>query len=167
MDGPWVGCACLSDLSRIVTDMPGSLPSLDLLAAEADRERDAVLRHTDAVETKGGVVLGAAAALTALGTTSPLRVVALPASLLAALAAVGVLWPRQFPTRDLRLTRERYLASEPAFTSLMLLDSTIEMVERARRMLERKAFCLQIAAALLVLAGGAIATGTIDAAIGG
>ncbi len=157
----------MSHVGRTVTDMSGSLPSLELLAAEADRERDAVLRHTDAVETKGGVILGAAAALTALGTASPLRVVALPSSLLAALAAVGVLWPRLFPIRDLRLTRERYLASEPAFTSLMLLDSTIEMVERTRRMLERKARCLQIAAALLVLAGSAIATGTIEGSIGG
>jgi hypothetical protein len=139
---------------------------MELLAAETQRERDAVLRHTDALETKGGVILGAAAALTALGTSSPWRAVALPLSLLTALAAIGVLWPRRFPTRDLRLTRDRFLTSDPTFTWLMLLDSNIEMVERSRRLLDRKAARLKLAAALLVLTGVALAGGTIERSIG-
>ena len=147
--------------------MPESLPSLHLLAEEAHRERDAVLRHTDAVDTKGGVLLGAAAALTALGTSAPWRIASLPISVAAALTAIGVLWPRDFPARQLQLSRDRYITSDPRFTSLMLLDSTIEIIERYRQSLEIKTRRLKLAASLLVLAGVVQASGTIVQSIGG
>jgi hypothetical protein len=147
--------------------MPDSLPSLNILRVEATRERELVLRHADAVDTKAGVVLGAAAALTALGSTSPWQVGALPLCVLAACAAVGVLWPAEFRSRELAATRHVYLTSEPEFTELMLLDSTIELVELSRRGLETKAKRLKFAAVLLLLAGVVLTTGTITTALGG
>jgi hypothetical protein len=147
--------------------MPESLPSLDLLCDEVHRELDAYLRHTDAVETKAGVVLAAAGALTVLGGTSAWRIPALVAAVLAALAAVGVLWPRVLPRRALRDTRDAYLRSERLFTELMLLDSGIEDVEATQRTLRTKTFWLKRAGGLLALAGALHAIGTMALVLGG
>ena len=45
------------------------LPSLDSVAHEVERGREAQLRHMDAVDTKAGVVLGSAGALVAIAAT--------------------------------------------------------------------------------------------------
>jgi len=143
------------------------MPSLDLLGEEVRRELDAYLRHTDAVETKAGVVLAAAGALTALGSQSSWRVPALIVSVLAALAAVRVLWPGVLPRRALRETRDAYLRSERRFTELMLLDSGIEVVEATQRNLHIKTLWLKRAGCLLALAAALHAVGTIVFVAGG
>ena len=147
--------------------MPESLPSLDLLGEEVRRELDAYLRHTDAVETKAGVVLAAAGALTVLAGTSPWRVPALVAAVSSAFAAVGVLWPRVLPRRALRDTRDAYLRSERRFTELMLLDTGIEEVEATQRALRTKTGWLKRAGGLLALAVVLQAVGTMALVLGG
>lgn len=77
-----------------------------------------------------GVMLGAAGALAAIGTSSPWRIPALLIAVLAAFAAIRVLWPQRFPARELRAIRDTYLTSDRNFTELMLLDSGIRIVER-------------------------------------
>lgn len=112
-------------------------------------------------------MLGAAGALAAIGTSNPWRIPALLIAILAAIAAIRVLWPQRFPTRELRAIRETYLTSDRRFTELMLLDSGIGLVERMQTNLERRARWLRRAAALLVLSGMLHALGSIGALIGG
>jgi hypothetical protein len=128
---------------------------------------DAYLRHTDAVETKAGVVLAAAGALSALGGVSPWRVPALGVSILAALAALRALVPRVVPRLALRETRDAYLRSERRFTELMLLDSGIRVVELMQRTLQVKTSWLRRASLLLALAAAFHGVGSIMVAAGG
>ena len=61
-------------------------------------------------------------------------------------------WPRRFWSTDLRPLRDRYLAAEPEFTSLRLLDTQIDMAQQTGAILRSKAFRLKEAMITLAIA---------------
>ena len=148
--------------------MPDALPSLDLIAAEVAHERDAQLRHMDAVDTKAGIVLGAAGALVAIASTrlTVELIGGLTIGLGSALLAMTVLLPYSFPGWDLRGLRDRFLRSETGFARLHVVDTQIVMVERMKALLERKARRLKFAIRLLAAATFCLGVGSI-VSIGG
>ena len=80
-------------------------------------------------------------------------------AVLAGLCALGSFWPRRYWTTDLRAFRENYLAAEPEFARLHLLDSQIVFAERAHRTLARKVMLLKLSMAILSIAILALAVG--------
>jgi hypothetical protein len=119
--------------------------SIDVVVDEVRSERGAQLSHFDAIDTKAGVLLGFAGAIVALsgGSTGSLVGLGRIAAVLAGLLALGSFWPRKYWTTDLRGLRDSYLAAEPEFTRLHLVDSQIVFAERAHHTLERKALLLK------------------------
>ena len=68
--------------------------------------------------------------------------------------------PARFPTW--RLTDLRgYVRAEPELTRVVLLDTTIVMIQRMKTVLEWKARCLKVAAVVLTLAIATSAAGTL------
>ncbi len=135
--------------------------SIEVVAHEVRSERAAQLSHFDAIDTKAGVLLGFAGAIVALssGASWPILAAGRWFAVLAGLFVLGSFWPRKYWTTDLRSLREAYLAAEPAFTQLHLLDSQIVFTERAHRTLERKAVLLKCSMGTLGLAIVALALG--------
>lgn len=138
-----------------------ALRSLDVVVREAQGELDAQLRHFDALDSRAGVVLGFAGALVALAPHDPALLI-----LSGRLAAVGsgmwslsTFWPRTVTTTNLRHLRDAYLAADPAFTRLRLLDTPIGMAERLSTDLRKKARRLKLAMISLAIAVLLIAVG--------
>jgi hypothetical protein len=72
---------------------------------------------------------------------------------------VASFWPRRFWHTDLQELRDSYLAAQPEFTRLRLLDTQILFAERVQRTLVRKAALLKaamiaMATSILLSAGG-------------
>jgi hypothetical protein len=136
---------------------PLSTASLDPILAQVGREREAQLRHFDALDTKAGVILGFAGALVALAPSGNLIVDGGRAlSVVSGLLALWTFWPRSYPVLELRNLRNLYLAAEPEFTELHLLDVQVEMAERGAISLVRKAWRLKLAMSALAI--GAVLT---------
>lgn len=133
--------------------MSESLPSLDLISDELHREHDDHIRHLEAFEARAGILLGASAALAAIGAQhmTPARAPGVVAAVLATLAALWTLIPQQHPAWDTSRLRG-YLRAEPSFTRLAMLDAEIAALARIKLGLERKRSLLRAAAALLALA---------------
>ena len=142
--------------------MSKSLPSLDLIARRVDAEHDAHIRHADALDAKAGIVLGFSGALAAIGRSSatPLRIAGLTLAVVAALAALGAIVPARFPTWRLTDLRD-YVRAEPELTRVVLLDTTIVMIQQMKTVLERKALRLKVAVVVLTLAISISAAGTL------
>lgn len=70
-------------------------------------------------------------------------------------------WPRSYQLTNLRTLRSRYLAAEPSFTQLRVLDSQIDMFETTLDTLRSKARRLRAAMIALALAAALVATGLI------
>jgi len=107
--------------------------------------------HTLMRSTKAGIVLGFSGALVALSRVPGQWLVSAGrwAAFASGAASVLSFWPRKCWTTDLRALRDGYLAMEPAFTMLKLLDTQILMVERGRKTLDRKGGLLKIAMLML------------------
>lgn len=144
--------------------MPESMPSLDLIAGEIRAERDALVRHLDALDAKAGIVLGSAGVVAAIAAqrVSATYGTGLGISVLAALTALAALIPQRLPVWDVDDLR-RYVVAEPVFTTTTMLDSSIDMVRELKLVLELKIDRLRVAALLLGLAVVATAFGTIVA----
>ena len=142
--------------------MAESLPSLELIAQRVEAEHDAHVRHADALDTKAGIVLGFSGAMAAIGFAhgEGSRLPGLVLAVLAAVLALAAIVPAQFPTWQLTDLR-RYVGAEPDLTRLVLLDTTIVMIQRIKRRLEWKARCLKVAVIVLTLAIAATAAGTL------
>ena len=106
--------------------------SLEVVREEARAERDVQLKHFDSIDTKAGIVLGFAGALVALvsGRRTTLVELGRTVAVLSGFLSLWTFWPRRYWSTDLRPLREKYLAAEPEFTRLRLLDTHIEMAER-------------------------------------
>ena len=135
--------------------------SIQVVAEEVRSERAAQLSHFDAVDTKAGVLLGFAGAIVALssGSSGSLAASGRWLAVLAGLFALSSFWPRRYWTTDLRGLREAYLAAEPEFTELHLLDSQIVFAERAHQTLGRKVLLLKASMGTLGLAIVVLAIG--------
>ena len=97
-------------------------------------ERDHQLQHFDALDQKAGIVLGFAGALVALAPARPevLLSLARAAAVVSGFLCLSTFWPRRYWSTDLRPLRDKYLAAEPSFTRLRLLDTQIDH-DRAER----------------------------------
>jgi hypothetical protein len=127
--------------------------SLEPILDEVRAEREAQLRHFDALDTKAGILLGFAAALIALSPTGPLlahlgRVTAAISGFL----SLAAFWPRGYRGTNTRRLRDKYLASDAAFTRLHLLDTQVAMAETMRPILLTKARLLKMAMVGLAMA---------------
>lgn len=127
--------------------------SLDVVAEEVRREREAQLSHFDSLDAKAGIVLGFAGAVAALiSNGGAVALAARTVSVLAALMALGAFWPRQFEITDVRALRDKYLGAHARFTLRILVDTHIAMLEHTATLLHRKARRLRFSMAGLVLA---------------
>jgi hypothetical protein len=140
------------------------LRSLDPILEEVRSERAGQLRHFEALDGKAGIILGFAGALVALAPTGTL-IVDLGRSAAAArgVLALATFWPRGYWATNLLQLRNLYLAAEPEFTKLNLLDTQIGMSVQLGRLLRGKAIRLKWAMTLLALAALLTAVGlTVD-----
>jgi hypothetical protein len=133
--------------------------SLSVVREEVRVERDAQLRHFDSIDAKAGILLGFAGALVAL---SPIRTDALVevgryVAVVSGFLSLWAFWPRRYWSTNLRPLRDRYLAAEPEFTSLRLLDTQIDMAEHTAEVLRSKA--VRLKAAMIALAIAVLLTG--------
>lgn len=134
--------------------MDRGLPSVPLISAAADREREIQLRHFESLDTKAGLILGFSGVLIAL-TSDRVTVVALIAraiGVLAATVALAAFAPRGFPSIDIHVIRRRYLRTESKITELVLLDIRVAAITRGSWLLGRKVKRLRTATAVLVMA---------------
>lgn len=138
------------------------MESLNLLLECVQRERDAQLRHFDALDSKAGILLGFAGALITLspGLDSWARAISLTMLALAAGLGVGAFFPRRMPTLDVVNLRE-YMRADEEFTKLRLHDSQLEMVSQGTLVLHRKALLLKLAVVSLGVGAVTIALGII------
>ena len=137
--------------------------ALDVVEQVVLYERDAQLKHWDALDAKAGVMLGFAGALAALAPAdvNALVDVGRLTAVAGALVAVWAFWPRGYGSVKVRAFRERYLASEPTFARLHLTDSQIAAAEELAVTLDRKATRVKWAMALLAAAAMLVAVGLI------
>lgn len=128
--------------------------SLSVLDTEVRDQLASQLSHFESLDAKAGVLLGFAGLFVALapGSDSTWIDVARFAGVVSAVLALLAFLPRNYPVLDLLRLRQRYLSAEPDFTRLTLLDTHIQMLEQARRLIEQKASRLKIAIGALLLA---------------
>jgi hypothetical protein len=123
-----------------------AIRSLEPILDEVRAEREAQLRHFDALDTKAGILLGFAAALIALSPTGALLAhVGRVTAAISGFLALAAFWPRGYWGTDTRQLRDKYLGSETAFTTLHLLDTQVAMAETLRSLLLTKARLLKLA----------------------
>jgi hypothetical protein len=132
---------------------PDRVRSLDIVFDEVRAERDHQLQYFDALDQKAGIVLGFAGALVALAPPRPdlLLIVGRAAAVLSGFFCLSTFWPRRYWSTDLRPFRDKYLAAEPSFTRLRLLDTKIEMIERIGTIVRGKALRLKLAMSALAI----------------
>ena len=133
------------------------------MLSTAETERGRQLSHFEGLDNKAGVILGFSGAIAALATdieTIPARF-GIGVAVLAALLALLAFIPRAYPLFDLRKLRNRYLSAESEFTRLRVLDTSIDMYERANVVLARKAKFLLAAMATLVVGVLLLGIGTL------
>lgn len=91
--------------------------SIDMVGGEVHAERAAQLGHFDAVDTKAGVVLGFAGAITPLSAapSGPLTAAGAIAAVVSGLFALMSFWPRKYWRTDLRgSAASTWLRSQPS-----------------------------------------------------
>ncbi|HEX2031738.1 MAG TPA: hypothetical protein VHL78_10100 [Actinomycetota bacterium] len=126
--------------------------SLDVILEEVRIERQAQLRHFDALDAKAGIILGFAGALVALAPAGPVLLdISRFAAALSGFLALSTFWPRGYWAIELRRIRDLYLAAEPTFTRLRILDTQIWMAEELGGVLHSKARRLKSAMGALAI----------------
>lgn len=134
--------------------------SLEEILQQVRSEREAQLRHFDALDSKAGIILGFSGALVALAQRGDALVaVGRYAAVVSGLLALWTFWPRRFEVIELRALRNLYLGSEPAFTRVRLLDTQIAMAEKLASSLHGKARRLKLSMAALASAALLVALG--------
>lgn len=128
--------------------------SLDVVREEVRAERGAQLQHFDSIDTKAGILLGFAGALVALapGRTTVLVQAGRAVAVVSGFLALWTVWPRRYWSTNLRSLRDKYLAAEPQFTLLQVVDTQIDMAERMAEILHRKGTHLKRAMVALAAA---------------
>jgi hypothetical protein len=131
-----------------------------LILEETRSEYQAQLRHFEGLDAKAGILLGFSGAVVALAPTDDLVLAAgRLAAVLSGQLSLLAFWPRKFEVLDLFVLRQKYLAAEPRFTKLALVDTEIAMIRSRRDLLDLKARRLKLAMAALALAVLLVALG--------
>jgi hypothetical protein len=141
------------------------IAGIDIVNDEVRAERVALLAHFDAVDTKAGVVLGFAGAITAL-SSRPIGIASatsLVAATVSGLSALMSFWPRRYWRTDLEALRAKFISADPAFARISLLDSQIVMAGHSYDALRWKVGFLKVAMLALAFAVPLAALGaTVD-----
>jgi hypothetical protein len=144
------------------------MPSLELLRVQVATERETLNRHVESLDAKAGIVLGFSGVLVGLGATANSAVantvafqMGLGFAVLAAVLAVTSFFPTSsYPV--LRVGRIRQsLTAQAEETSLALLDTQIDMVNRITRMLARKGRRVRLSVSNLATAAFLVVLGTL------
>ena len=144
---------------------PRRVRSIAVVQEVVRHERDAQLRHFDGLDAKGGILVGFGGALIALSPRGAevFLTFGRVASLISCAFAIWSFWPRRFWSPDVRVFRDDYLAAEPLFAELRLVDTLIDHIRRNNEVLVRKARRLKWAMCSLGIAALLVAVGlTID-----
>jgi len=131
------------------------------------REEESYRFRAGSIDTKAGLLLGAAGIVVALVGNEP-GVAELAAQLLAAgsgVTAALTLWPRVDKGIAPRSLRDRYLTADLIRTRLVLLNTRLELHAKDESQLIRKARHLRLAAALLLAATATLVAGGIVSAV--
>jgi hypothetical protein len=140
---------------------PSQIPSIALVEGELDREEESYRNRSDGIDTKAGLILGAAGVLVALVGSRP-SVAGLIAQITAlAAGAVGgaALYPRVDKGISPKELRDRYLAVDASITRMVLLNTRIDLHLKDEQRLITKARRLKLASLLLLLSALAIVVG--------
>jgi hypothetical protein len=133
----------------------------ELIAEEARQALVVQEQRFDALDSKAGVMLGFAAALSALAPAGvhPVVEVGRVVAVAGGVAALWASWPHRFAVIDLGRLREAYLSSELAFLRRRLLETRVALAERQAVTLRRKALGVRASMILLSFATAVIAAG--------
>ena len=141
---------------------PRRVRSITLVKEIVRDERSAQLTHFDALDTKAGVILGFAGALVALSPSGRSILVGLGklGALMSAFFAISTFWPRRFWNLDVRAARDEYLAVDPRFAELRILDTEILIAKLNDGTLAKRGRQLKVAMAALGIAALLVGLGT-------
>lgn len=139
------------------------IPSLDVVEAALAREEDSYRQRAQSIDTRLGLLLGAAGILVAFVGNRPgiAGLIGQVVAVCAGAVAVHGLWPRVDKGIAPRKLRDRYLAADPILTRMRLLNTRLELHEKDEAGLLTKAIRLRVAALLLLFAAAAIVVGSI------
>ena len=140
-----------------------SIQSLHVVMDELTRAQTSHEQRRASVETKAGLILGAAGVLVGLKSSEP-TVVGIVAQVLAAAAgvlAVSAIWPRAGGALSPMAYRMAYIHKPPGEAQLRALDTHILLLEDDEEKLKKKAAWFKRAAALLALAVVIVTIGSI------
>ncbi|MDK3256653.1 hypothetical protein [Blastococcus capsensis] len=142
---------------------PARVPSLDVVESALAREEDSYRQRAQSIDTRLGLLLGAAGVLVALVGSRPSipGLIGQVVTVGAGGAAVHGLWPRVDKGIAPRKLRDRYLAADPTLTRMRLLNTRLELHEKDEIRLLAKARRLRAAALLLFCAATTIVVGSI------
>ena len=138
-------------------------PSLAIVEAALAEEAASYRFRAGGVDTKAGLVLGAAGVLVTLIGASPevAGLVGQVLGLASGAAAVRALFPRVDKSIGVGRLRDKYLGEDPLTTRLILLNTRIELQERDEQVLLGKFTWLKRSTALLLSASAAQVVGAI------
>lgn len=134
--------------------MQQSARSIDVLSDEVHEQLATQLGHFESLDAKAGVLLGFAGLFVVFApdTGNALVGAARVAGVVSAAASLLTFMLRRYPAVDLVPLRENYLAAEPAFTRLRLLDTHMAILERGHGLIDRKVRRLTVAVGSLLVA---------------
>lgn len=133
-------------------DMP-PIASIEILSPEVREQLAAQLRHFESLDAKAGVLLGFSGLLVALAPERATSWIDLARlwGVASAVCSLLAFFPRDYPVVRGPALRD-YLAVEPVFTRVALLDTNLVMLEEARILGNRKARWLKGSIVSLLLA---------------
>jgi hypothetical protein len=135
--------------------------STELIGEKVAEARATLVRHSEAVAAKAGVLLGFAGAfvLLALSSFSWWSLPGVGAATASAFACLAIFRPDFTPVLELRALRDRYARAEAAFTRRHVIDTEILMIEQQSVVVNsnnrwlRRAIGFQVLAIVLVILG--------------
>lgn len=142
---------------------PARVPSIELIEATLDREEESYRFRAGGIDTKAGLILGAAGVLVALVGTHP-SVAGLIGQLLAVgsgAAAVSAMWPKIDKAIGPERLRDKYLAVDASVTRMVVLNSRIDLHAKDEHRLILKANRIRASGVLLLASAVAIVIGGI------
>lgn len=144
-------------------DRSDPYPSLQVVEAELDRAELASQQRTQSLDSKAGLILGAAGVIVALavGHESVLLTVGQGLAVLAGGTAGLAFFPRPGGAINPQSLLDRYLDQPDQQTRLTLLATRADLYQAGEEALKRKFFWLRWSVALLLLAAAVVLAGSI------
>lgn len=138
-------------------------PSLRVIEVELNRAEVSYQQRAQGLDTKAGLILGAAGVIVALavGHKSVWLTVGQVAAVLAGVAAAAAFFPRTGGIINPSQLQERYLDQPELTTRLTLLATRVDLFQADEESLKRKFGRLRASVVFLLLAAAAVCVGSI------